>query len=83
MSRSKEKIIRKLYKDVQFAKGNIQKKKKRLLNMGASTGHRAEGENQKKWLLVRPLEAQFRILRGRLLDNVDLFRSKHRGSLLK
>lgn len=51
--------------------------------MGASTGHRAEGENQKKWLLVRPLEAQFRILRGRLLDNVDLFRSKHRGSLLK
>lgn len=34
--------------------------------MGASTGHKAEGENQKKWLLVRPLETQSRILRSRL-----------------
>lgn len=72
MSRSKEKIIRKLYKDVQSAKGNIPKKKKerkkKLLNMGSSTGQRPEGENQKKWLLVRPLEAQSRMLRGRLLE---------------
>lgn len=42
------------------------KKKKRLLNMGASTGHRAEGENQKKPLLVRPLETEPRILRADL-----------------
>lgn len=34
--------------------------------MGASTGHRAEDENQKKWLSVRPLEAQARILRSTL-----------------
>lgn len=47
-------------------KATYKKKKKRLLNMGASTGHRAEGENQKKWLLVRPLETQSRILRSRL-----------------
>lgn len=72
MSRSKEKIIRKLYKDVQFAKGNTpkkeRKKKKGLLNMGSSTGHRPESENQKKWLLVRPPEAQSRILRCGLLE---------------
>lgn len=29
MSRSKEKIIRKLYKDVQSAKGNIPKNRKK------------------------------------------------------
>lgn len=34
--------------------------------MGASTGHRAEGENQKKPLLVRPLETEPRILRADL-----------------
>lgn len=45
-----------------------ERKKKKLLNMGSSTGQRPEGENQKKWLLVRPLEAQSRMLKGRLLE---------------
>ena len=36
--------------------------------MGASTGHRTESKNQKKWFLVRSLVVQPRILRSWLLE---------------
>lgn len=48
----------------KFPKATNFKKKKIALNMGASTGHRTESENQKKGFLVRSLVVQPRILRS-------------------